>query len=128
MKIRAMGAELFHADRRTWWINRRFSHCCEGDYKLGSVKNGFAWLIKSVGKENSLTANVKAEFVALRLSSLVSAEGLSWLLQIQRRARGEKIYDRMADNKEHGILSPGKRRASPTTDVSNALENLMFVW
>jgi len=32
-------------------VNRRFSHCCEGDYKLGSVKNGFAWLDKSAGKK-----------------------------------------------------------------------------
>jgi hypothetical protein len=58
-------------------VNRRFSHCCEGDYKLGSVKNGFAWLNKSVGKEHALTANVKAEFVPVRLSSLASAEELS---------------------------------------------------
>jgi len=36
----------------------------------------FAWLNKSVDKERALTVNVKAEFVALRLTSLVSAEGL----------------------------------------------------
>jgi hypothetical protein len=49
------------------------------------------------------------------------------LLQIQRRARGENIYDTMADNKDHGIPSPGNRRASPMTDVSNVLENMLRI-
>jgi len=74
-----------------------------------------------------MTVNVRAEFVALRLSSLASAEGLSCLLQIQRRATGEKVYDTTADNKEHGILSPGNRRASPARDVSNVLENVLKI-
>jgi hypothetical protein len=43
----------------------------------GLIKNGFAWFIKSIGKENALTVNVKEKFVALRLSSLASAEELS---------------------------------------------------
>jgi hypothetical protein len=108
-------------------VNRCSSHLCKGDYKLGLIKKGFAWLIKSVDKENALTLNVKKEFVALRLSSLASAEELSRLLQIQRRTRGEKIYETMADNKEHGILSPGNRRASPTTDISYVLENVLKI-
>jgi hypothetical protein len=33
----------------------------------------------------------------------------------------------MIDNKEHGILSPGNRRASPTADVSNVLENVLKI-
>ena len=32
-------------------VNRRFSHCCEGDYKLGLVKNGFACLINPLNAE-----------------------------------------------------------------------------
>jgi hypothetical protein len=42
-----------------------------------------------------------------------------------KSARGEKIYDTMADNKEHGTLSPGNRKTSATTDVSNVLENVL---
>lgn len=37
----------------------------------------------------------------------------------------KKIYDTMADNKEHGTLSPGKRKASTTTDFSKVLENVL---
>jgi len=79
MKIRAIGAEFTMRTDGHDEVNRHFSHCCEGDYKLqiGIGQNWLAWLNKSAGKEHALTVNVKAEFVALRLSSLVSAEGLS---------------------------------------------------